>query len=62
MQAHDDPELRARVRRELLGPVAPFDPDAQARQMWDEGYSVGDIATIQERSLGDVVRAIQEAA
>ena len=56
---HDRPELRERVKAELLYPTRPFDPDAQARQMWDEGYSVGDIAAIQRRSLGEVARAIQ---
>lgn len=58
MQAHDDPELRARVRAELLYP--PFDPDEQARRMWDEGFSVGDIVAMQQRTLAEVVQAIRE--
>lgn len=55
---HDDPELRARGKREL---IPQFDPNKQARTMWRNGYSLGDIATIQKRSMGEVYAAINEA-
>lgn len=39
--------------------IAPLDPDAQARQMWDSAdYAIGDIAAIQGRTLAEVYAAV----
>lgn len=72
---HDRPELRERVRRELLFPAT--DPETgeqivyglaarslagQARAMAENGLTVGDIATCQGVSLDRVRRMLGEAA
>lgn len=63
-------ELRQRVKAELLAetkprkrealpPIAPVDPDAQARAMWDQGVCLGDIVAFQKRTLAEIAMAIQ---
>ena len=63
MQAHDDPELRAEVRRTLLYPTKP--PITKAKrmhimQMARKGYSIGFLARHAEVTELDIYRVLAE--
>lgn len=63
MMDHDRPELRARVRAELLYPTKPRLTKAQElamRQYYERGYSVGYLAHWANVTERDVYRVLQD--
>lgn len=58
-RAKQERDLQAALNEDRATRRPPeFDLDKQARTMWRNGYSLGDIATIQKRSLGNVYAAV----
>ncbi len=60
MQAHDDPELRARVRAELLYPTLPSWED-EAVRLWRAGMNWAVIANRCNVRIWQIELVIREA-